>query len=434
MRKLLIVTYYWPPAGGPGVQRWLYFVKYLRTFGMEPVLYIPEKPHYPMADPGLEAQVPEGLKVFRSRFWEPYALARLFGRKQTTRISSGIIRRHNPGLLERLMLWVRGNLFIPDARKNWVKKAAKELPGILEQEGIDLMVTTGPPHSLHLIGLEMAGRRPGLRWVADFRDPWTEIGYHSALYLGPRAKRKHRELESRVLGGADAILTTSRFTAGSLASRTARPVHVITNGFDRDPATGTQPEGPFVLAHIGSLLSGRNPNALWEALAEMVADTPGFRENLRLELTGLVSPEVTDSLRHCGLEPFTVRTPYVPHQEALHRQRKSQVLLLLEIDSPETRGIVPGKLFEYMAAARPVLAIGPSGWEAAERVAESQCGAGFHYGQKAEILAQLRQWYDLYCRGDLQVRPEGVSQYHRRALTERLVKDILWELSSDNPL
>lgn len=433
MLKVLVVTYYWPPAGGPGVQRWLFFVKYLRDFGIEPVLYLPENPHYPITDPDLVQEVPENLTVYRSSFWEPYGWARLFGRKKTRRISSGMIQRKNPGLVERLMLWVRGNLFIPDARKFWVKKAVADLPHILEQEGIAIMVTTGPPHSLHLIGLEMTQRLPHLKWVADFRDPWTDIGYHSALYLGKRARRKHMELEARVLETADRVLATSRVTAGSLGFRTPQPVAVITNGFDREPARGDQPEGPFVVAHIGSLLSGRNPGALWEALAKLVEDTPGFREDFRLELTGLVSGEVMESLRAHGLEAHTTVHPYVPHRDVADRQEKAQLLLLLEIDSPETRGIVPGKLFEYMAAARPILAIGPEGWEAADRVVASGSGAGYRYGQMQEILAQLRQWYDLYRKGALSVRPGGVAQYHRRELTGRLAKEILWELSSDNP-
>lgn len=433
MRKVLIVTYYWPPAGGPGVQRWLYFCKYLRSFGIEPVLYVPEDPHYPVQDPELQAQVPSDLTIYRSRFWEPYGLAGLFGRGKARRISSGIIRREKVSWAERFLLWVRGNFFIPDARKFWVRKAVSELPGILKQENISILITTGPPHSLHLIGLRMKSRCPEMKWVADFRDPWTEIGYHRDLFLGKRARKKHRDLEARVLRGADRILATSQTTAASLSEKASRPVRVITNGFDGDPADGSQPDGPFILAHIGSLLSGRNPTSLWDALSRMLAETQGFREDLRIELTGLVSPEVMESLKNRGLDGFVKVRSYVPHREAKRLQRQAQVLLLPEIDSPDTRGIVPGKLFEYMAAGRPVLAIGPEGWEAARHVRESNIGAGFEYGQMEGILAQLRQWYDLYKNGGLTIRPQGVAKYHRRALTGKLAKDILWELSSDNP-
>lgn len=426
MRKILLILYYWPPAGGPGVQRWLYFVRYLPQFGVEPVLYLPENPHYPLRDPELEQLVPEGLKVYRSRFWEPYGLAALLSRKKTRRISSGIIHRKNPSFLERALLWIRGNLFIPDARRHWVKPALRELPEILAREGIDTVVTSGPPHSLHLIGVGLKERMP-IRWVADFRDPWTEIGYFNALTPGKRARRRHRELESRVLGSADRILTTSRLTREAFERITDRPVAVVTNGYDGQVGDGRQPEGAFVLAHIGSLLSDRNPKPLWEALQDLKDRDPAFGQHLRLELTGLVSDEIVQSLRQHGLWENTLVRPYVPHREAMALQRQAQVLLLLEIDSPQTRGILPGKLFEYMAAARPVLAIGPEGWEAAALVEESHCGSGFAYGQQEAIGERLRSWYDAYRNGALHQNPGGAKPYHRRSLTEKLVKEVLWD-------
>ena len=426
MRKILLILYYWPPAGGPGVQRWLYFVRYLRQFGVEPVLFLPATPHYPLRDPELEQLVPEGLQIYRSRFWEPYVLAGLLGRKKTRRISAGIIRRKSPGLLEKALLWVRGNLFIPDARKNWVRPALRELPAILEKEGIDTVLTSGPPHSLHLIGMGLK-HQANLRWLADFRDPWTEIGYMDALYPGRRAMRRQRELESAVLGAADGIITTSHTTARAFRELTSRPIHVVTNGYDGQPADGRQPEGDFVLAHIGTLLSDRNPKSLWAALKSLKDSLPGFAGRLRIELTGLVSGEIMQSLKQQDLWEHTLIRPYVPHREAVALQRQAQVLLLLEIDSPGTRGILPGKLFEYMAASRPVLAIGPEGWEAAALVEESGCGHGFSYSQDGAIKACLQQWFEAYGQGALHQPPGGVENYSRRATTEKLVNEVLWE-------
>lgn len=425
MRKVLLILYYWPPAGGPGVQRWLYFVRYLREFGVEPVLYLPEKPHYPLQDAALEALVPEGLTVYRSRFWEPYGLAGMLGRKKTRRISSGIIHRKNPTILERALLWIRGNLFIPDARKFWVKTALRELPAILSREGIDTVVTSGPPHSLHLIGLGLKEQLP-IRWVADFRDPWTEIGYFGALMPGKRALRLHKALESKVLTSADRIVTTSRITRESFEAQTNRPISVVTNGFDGSAGDGRQPGGEFVLAHIGSLLSDRNPEPLWNALKNLKAQDAGFGQHLRLELTGLVSDEIVESLRKRGLWEHTLVRPYVPHHQAVALQRQAQVLLLVEIDAPYTRGILPGKLFEYMAAARPVLAIGPEGWEAAGLVSESGCGKGFTYADQAAIEEQVLAWYQAYKGGTLHQNPSGAQPYQRRKLAEKLVKEVLW--------
>ena len=426
MRKILLILYYWPPAGGPGVQRWLYFVRYLPQFGIEPVLYLPENPHYPLRDPDLEELVPEGITIYRCRFWEPYGLASLLGRDKTRRISSGIIRRKKPGLIERALLWIRGNLFIPDARRGWVRPALRDLPAILEQEGIHTVVTTGPPHSLHLIGMGLKASLP-IRWVADFRDPWTEIGYMDALFPGKRAMRRHRELESLVLRAADQIVTTSRTTCAAFEALTDRPVTVVTNGYDGQPGDGRQPEGDFVLAHIGSMLSDRDPGVLWKALRELCDRDTRFARSLRIELTGLVSPEIEQSLRLHGLWEHTRVRPYVPHREALALQRQAQVLLLVEIDSPQTRGILPGKLFEYMAAARPILAIGPEGWEAAEIVNQTGCGSGFSYSQEPEIRTRVLAWYEAYCAGALHQNPDIAGPYHRRALTGKLVKEVLWE-------
>lgn len=425
MHKVLIVTYYWPPAGGPGVQRWLYFASYLREFGIQPLIYTPENPHYPIQDPGLETQVPPEITVYRKKIWEPYRLAGFLSRKGTRRISSGILDRRNPSFLERLMRWIRGNFFVPDARIFWVRPSVKFLKPLISEKGISTVITTGPPHSMHLIGLRLK-ESTGVRWVADFRDPWTSIGYHEALYPGRRAQWKHRKLEAKVLRGADALVTTSGHTRTEFQRTTDRPVHVITNGYSGARNRKGQPTGKFRLAHIGSLLSGRNPKALWEALQNLVLQNEGFGNDLEIELTGLVSGEVLQSIRQNGLEPYLKQFQYVPHASALEKQRHAQVLLLLEIDAEQTRGIIPGKLFEYMAASRPVLAIGPEGWEAGELLERCGCGACFGYGDREAIESKIMEWYRAYREGMLVVQGEGVAQFHRRALTERLVKEILW--------
>ncbi len=425
MQKVLIVTYYWPPAGGPGVQRWLYFASYMREFGIEPLVYTPENPHYPLRDDSLLTQVPAEIKVIRKKIWEPYQLAGWLSRSKTRRISSGIINREEPGWLERFMLWVRGNLFIPDARKYWVAPSVRYLREVLEQEQIGTIVTTGPPHSVHLIGLHLK-EVADIRWIADFRDPWTTIGYHDALYLSRWAQKKHKTLEARVLNGADAVITTSALTREEFAPLTAKPLHVITNGYSGARNGKGQPGGPFRVSHIGSLLSGRNPVSLWSALGNLVKKDPDFGKDLELHLTGPVSAEVLKSIREHGLQGYLHRQDYIPHEEALGEQRKAQVLLLIEIDRPETRGIIPGKFFEYLAAARPILAIGPSGWEVAGIIDKTNSGAAFEYADQKGMEATLLRWYGDYRDGTLEVEADGVREYHRRALTERLVKEVLW--------
>lgn len=198
MLKVLIITYYWPPAGGPGVQRWLKFVKYLREFGVEPSVYVPENPHYPIEDASLLKEVPKDLKVYSQPVSEPYMWAKLLSSKKTKKISSGIIETKNQSLIEKLMLWVRGNFFIPDARKAWVTPSVNFLQEVITNEKFDTVITTGPPHSVHLIGRALK-KHHKITWLADFRDPWTSIGYHKKLKLTSKSKRKHKKLEHSVL-------------------------------------------------------------------------------------------------------------------------------------------------------------------------------------------------------------------------------------------
>lgn len=281
MNKVLIVTYYWPPAGGPGVQRWLKFVKYLRDFNIEPIVFIPENPNYPITDAAFLKEVPEGIKIIQQPIFEPYQLASFLSSKKTKRISSGIIQTKNQSTLEKILLWIRGNLFIPDARKYWIKPSVKAIANILQQESIDTVITTGPPHSVHLIGLGLK-EKLGVTWLADFRDPWTTIGYHKKLKLTEGAKRKHKFLEKRVLNVADHVIVTSPSTKSEFQALTQQPISVITNGFDEYHITEQPLDKEFTMVHIGSLLTGRNPENLWRVLSEIISENIAFKKIFKL--------------------------------------------------------------------------------------------------------------------------------------------------------
>lgn len=428
MKKVLLITYYWPPAGGPGVQRWLRFVTYLREFGVDPVLLIPENPEYPLQDPSLIEEVPADIRIYRLKISEPLQWGGRFLRKDVKRISSGIISERKPSLVERLLIWIRGNFFIPDARVLWVRPAVAYLKKVLRAENIDTVITTGPPHSMHLIGLQLK-KDCGIRWIADFRDPWTSIGYHKKLKLGTLAANKHKALEKEVLMSADKVLVTSRTTGKEFEALTGRPVIVITNGYEeKDYRTSAAvPDSHFTISHIGSLLAGRNPEALWQALGTLAQENQEFRKAFRLQLAGVISPEVLESIKDHGLEPFLEQLEYMPHSGVVNLQRQSQVLLLIEINSEETRGILPGKLFEYLAAKRPVLAIGPEGWEAGDIISETGAGVVYGYDSGEAILHLLRDWFERYEKGSLHVEPAGIEKYSRRELTRKLAKELLWE-------
>ena len=422
MKKVLIITYYWPPAGGPGVQRWLKFVKYLQDFDIDPIVYIPENPDYPIIDKSLVEEIPKGITILKKPIFEPYFLAKIFSKKEISTISSGIIREEkSQNFLQRLFLYIRGNFFIPDARKFWIKPSIKYLSKYLSENNIDTIITTGPPHSLHLIGLGLK-KKLELKWIADFRDPWTEIGYHKKLKLTSSAETKHIALEREVLTSTDHIITTSFSTQKEFKSKTNKPVTVITNGYDASEGISSELDQKFTLSHIGSLLSGRNPINLWKVLKELTLENDDFKEDLVLKLVGTVSNDVLSSIIDHGLETYLELPGYVSHKKANEIQQKSQVLLLVEIDSPETKGIIPGKLFEYMAAKRPILALGPKNWDVKNILTETNAGIYFGYQEEVSLKAHISSLYNLYKVQQLNINSVNTEKYSRKNLTGELAK------------
>jgi hypothetical protein len=422
MKKVLIITYYWPPAGGPGVQRWLKFVKYLPGYDIESIVYIPENPTYPLIDNGLLKDVNPETTIIRNKIIEPYAWASAFSKGSTKKISSGIIpTQKKQSFLQKMMLWVRGNLFIPDARVLWVKPSLNYLSDYIKQHNIDTVITTGPPHSLHLIGLGLK-RQLGITWLADFRDPWTTIGYHKQLKLSSSSAKKHKDLEREVLNTADTILVTSPTTKKEFEALTTQPITVITNGYDVEKVSMQKLDEKFSLAHIGSFLSERNPAILWQVLAELINENSDFKNQFELKLIGAVSREVLDAIEHNGLSGYVNNLGYVSHEEAIVQQRKSQLLLLVEIDSEETKCIIPGKLFEYMVSERPIVAIGPDGADFSDIIMSTNTGTSVNYTEKEKLKSTLLSYFNQYQQGPLKSNAVGLQQYSRKNLTGQLAE------------
>ena len=422
-KKVLIITYYWPPAGGPGVQRWLKFVKYLPEFNIEPIVYCPSNASYPITDASLADQVSPDLTVIKQHIKEPYKIAQLFSKKSKT-ISKGIIaEKEKQSLMERLMLFVRGNFFIPDARKNWVKPSVKYLSTYIKDFNIDTIITSGPPHSLHLIGLELQ-QKLDVTWIADFRDPWTTIGYHKQLKLTSASKIKHKNLEKKVLNNANKIIVTSPSTKVEFEQITTQPIQVITNGYDHEKVTTFGLDKKFTLSHIGSLLSKRNPEVLWKVLRDLINEDSDFASNFQLNLVGAVGKEVLQSIEINYLTNSLNNIGYVSHSEAIMFQKKSQLLLLIEIDSEITKAIIPGKLFEYMVANRPIIALGPIGADVASIIKETNTGQFFNYQDYDALKLTIKQHFEAFKKGDLKTNPIGLQKYSRQQLTKNLAQFI----------
>ena len=419
-KKALIITYYWPPAGGPGVQRWLKFVKYLNDFNVEPIVYIPENPNYPLKDESLVNEIPKGITVLKQLIKEPYGFVNVLAKKSSQTISKGIIpEQKKQSYIEKLLLYIRGNFFIPDARKNWVKPSVEYLSKYISDNNIDVIITTGPPHSLHLIGLELK-KRLNVRWLVDFRDPWTTIGYHKQLKLTKSSIKKHKQLEAQVLQNADEIIVTSFRTKKEFQQKTNQPINVITNGYDTESNISVELDSKFSMSHIGSLLSERNPKVLWKVLKEITRENKEFEAHFQLNLVGVVSQDILKSLEEYSLTHYVNIVCYVSHNEAIVFQKKSQVLLLIEIDSVETKCIIPGKLFEYMVSNRPIIAIGPKDSDVEQIIRETNTGSYSNYSEYKKLKSIILEHFAAFQNNNLQSHPIALEQYNRRALTKQL--------------
>jgi hypothetical protein len=404
------------------VQRWLKFVKYLPDFGIEPIVYIPENPTYPLLDENLIKEVSDKVIIIKQPIFEPYGLASFLSKNKTKKISSGIIpNKKKQSFVERTLLWIRGNMFIPDARIFWVKPSVKFLCNYIEENNIETIITTGPPHSVHLIGLGLK-KQNNIKWIADFRDPWTTIGYHKALKLSKTAAKKHKDLEKEVMNSCDQLIVTSPTTKSEFERITSKPIEVVTNGYDVENVSKKPMDSKFTLAHIGSFLSERNPRILWKSISELVQENEEFANVFQLKLIGAVSKEVLETIQEFRLENYVNHLGYVSHNEALQEQRSSQVLLLIEIDSEATNCIIPGKLFEYMVSERPILAIGPEHADFKNIIKETNTGTFFTYEEKEALKSQIERYYNQFKQNTLQVNAVGLQKYSRKKLTEHLTK------------
>ncbi|MGN0202217.1 MAG: glycosyltransferase [Candidatus Cryptobacteroides sp.] len=442
MKRVLVITYYWPPSGGSGVQRWVKFAKYLPSEGWQPVIYTPENPELTAVDRTLGSEVPPEAEIVRTRIHEPYnAYRRIMGKNSSTDLKTltdagasgdevNPINGRKKSWKQKISLFIRGNVFIPDPRVMWVGPSVRFLRKYLEKHPVDAIVTTGPPQSMHLIGLKLS-RATGLPWVADFRDPWTGIFYFKHLGLTPRAAKKHRELEQQVLDGATRIVAVSPFVKEDFEKATSTPVELVTNGFDEsDFREDAEPSGYFDITHTGLFASDGNPEILWKVLADKCSAEPAFKDSLRLRLVGKTDKAVLDSIREAGLEGNLVDLGYRDHKTAVSEQRNASLLILPLRREPEYRSVLPGKLFEYLASRRPVLGIGQPDGAMAQIISRTGSGVVYDWDQERKIRSYIDFCWEEFTEGELQDNSSDISEYTRRGLTHRYAS-LLEEITSD---
>lgn len=427
-KKILIISYYWPPAGGPGVQRWLKFAKYLPEFNWKPTIYTPDNPSYPLIDESLKKEVPKDLEIIKTKIWEPYQLAEKLNKSNKKYKAGQFDVGENQSWKSKLSIWVRGNFFIPDARVFWVKPSIKFLKKYLKENHFDAFVTTGPPHSLHLIGLGLKKEFPNLKWIADFRDPWTEISYYKHLKLTQSSDKKHRELEEKVFKTADITLATSYTDAENFRKKGANSV-CITNGFDEDVESmsregvkSSESTNSFTLSYIGVLEQLRNPETLWKVLNDLKIENQDFRQNFKLKFVGRIDDKILQRIENSNLKNSVKNLGYLSHDKALEEMQNSDMLLITNFPQESSKGIIPGKIFEYLATGKQILSFGPKDADVAKILEKTNAGKHFPYDDEENLKQFILEKFNLWKDGQLTTNSSDIQEFSRRNLTQNLIE------------
>jgi len=426
MKKVLIFTYHWPPGSGPGVQRFLKFCKYLPKFGWEPIVVTVKDGSYPSIDESLIDDIPEGLEVHKTKTFEPFTIYNALRGKKGKSVSVGLIGiKDSKSPIQKLSMHVRANYFIPDARKGWKTYALKAAEKVINQNDIDLIISTGPPHSTHLIGMELQEKH-NIPWVADMRDPWTEIHYNKDLPRSEKTKEKDLALERKVLTAASHVITVSDGLKEQL-EKYNEATSVVYNGFDEDdykPLESFKTE-KFTLAYIGNLKPNQHIKTLWRVLLELCNENEQFKQHFKLELTGNVHEVIVNEIKSLGLENNLNAYPFVEHKESVKRMQKSCMLLFIVPQTEKNNLILTGKLFEYLASGTPLLSIGPVAGNAAKIIAGCSRGTLLDYNNEIGIKESLLKAFDSWMSSSQEcpqlIVNSEIEQYSRQLQTKKLV-------------
>ncbi len=418
-KNVLLITYYWPPSGGAGVHRWLRFSNYFKENNCNLTVYCPHDAAWPAIDVNLNEEVSNDVTVIRRKIFEPNKFL-----QRGKKAGVGFTQSKKQSFFQKVMIWVRGNLFIPDSRVFWIKPSARFLTIYLKNHPeITTIISTGPPHSTHLIALRLK-EQFAVKWIADFRDPWTQIDFYSDLLPGKRADSKHRRLEKLVLQKADEVVTVSNACAEGLEEIAKRKIHVVTNGYnfpEFDKST-IELDKDFTISHFGSMPFTRNPLVLWKALNKLIETNNALSTQLKINLIGTVDYQVINSLKEYGLEKYVTIIPPIPHSESILLQRSSQLLLLVANNSGNVKGILTGKFFEYLGAKRPIVAIGEKDSDLNVIVNRTECGCFVDYLDVETLIAFLNQSFIDYQNGNLSNVAVNTKEFSSSILVKKIIE------------
>jgi glycosyltransferase involved in cell wall biosynthesis len=419
-KRVLIITYYWPPSGGSGVQRWLKFAKYLPEAEWEPVIFTPENPDFDLKDETLLADVSSQLEVIKFPIWEPYQLLnKLRGKKETH--PGRVLEQKKQSWIEKAAIWLRANLIIPDPRVFWVKPSVKFLTDLVKSGQFQAIISTGPPHSMHLIGRDLK-RKTGVFWLADFRDPWSQWEFLDKLPMQSFVRKKHADLEKSVLKEADIVSTISPTFQKDLNNIVNRNISLLTNGFDpSDIPSGFRPKqkksGQLHLVYSGIIDSIRNPMALLKAMKE---EFKPQKENVSFTFVGRVSDQVQEQIASDSwLKTHVHFAGYVSHEEVFRFYEKADALVLILTNTKNAQGNIPGKLFEYLATSIPVIALGDPDGDSSEILVAAGSDKVISHKDHLGIQACLRKLFE--AEGKFQ-NTSTIDHFSRKNLSFQLAK------------
>ncbi|MBB6324882.1 glycosyltransferase involved in cell wall biosynthesis [Algoriphagus iocasae] len=419
-KKVLIITYYWPPSGGSGVQRWLKFAKYLPEAGWEPVIFTPENPDFDLKDESLSEEISPQLEVIKFPIWEPYQLLdKLRGKKETH--PGRVLEQKEQGWIEKAAIWLRANLMVPDPRVFWVKPSVKFLTDLIRNGQFDAIITTGPPHSMHLIGRDLK-RKTDVFWLADFRDPWSQWEFLDKLPMQSYVKKKHAQMEKSVLKEADVVTTISPTFQKDLNKLADRKIELLTNGFD--PADipsdfNVKPKKPksLNLVYSGIIDSIRNPMPLLHAMRE---EFKPMKEEVNFTFVGRVSDQIQEQIASDSwLKKHVHFSGYVSHEEVFNYYSNADLLVLILTNTKNAQGNIPGKLFEYLATKIPVIALGDPDGDSSKILKAVGAAPVISFEDHVGLQLCLRKHFESEGTGE---QMPSIDQYSRKNLSFQLAK------------
>ncbi len=425
-KKVLILTYYWPPAGGAGVQRWLKFVKYLSPLGYDLHVYTAENPEAPAVDDSLLQDIPANVSIIKKAIWEPFSIYKKLTHKKGN-FNAGFLseeKKDKKKWSEKLAMFVRANLFVPDAKMFWIRPSAKFLQKYIKDNQIDLIISSGPPHSLHLIALKLK-KKLNIQWIADFRDPWTNIDFYQKLPMLHIIDKQQKKMEKHVLQHADRIIVVGEeMKKEFLAINPHSKIDVITNGFDTSIRTSEKSENKFTIVHIGSINADRSHESFYKAIAQFLEENKKAKELFRLKLVGKVDFEAREYITKYDLDDITEFVSYLPYNQIGDIQERAHILYLPINNTPNSKGILTGKFFEYLAARRYIIAQGPTDGDIAKILKETNSGSIFNYSDIEGVKKIISQYFLDYENKDYHFKSNNIEHFSRENLTKKLILSI----------